>query len=312
MSRHDDVDIHPRNAIDGIDPLRHVRVVAGRRDVIEGDIAREENSLPREIDHHVAERVGGIIRNHLHVNVAISVGDAPGERCGRRRELQLAHGRLPFGPVVVRVRGNTVGDRRGTRVLAGHDFRRQEEAVAVGVVAMVVRVDHAAERLARGRHGRRLERLGVHWRTERVDGEQAVGAGNHPGIAQARVVEPWAAGLRIRIDVRRQTPHLGRPGGDAACLRARPGGLRQHRQSGECREFTSGTGHGLGWFPAGPIYRTVRVPRRQSPAAVRRSRRCRPPRAPYPCCHGPPARPADEYCLPSRPVRDHIRATHPA
>ena len=92
-----------------------------------------------------------------------------------------------------------------------HDLGRCEEAVAVRVVAMMVRVEDAAERLAGDLHRESLEGPGVQRWAQGVDGEQVVGSGNDAGVAQARIVHARSARLRIGKDPGRELPKLRVP-----------------------------------------------------------------------------------------------------
>jgi hypothetical protein len=107
---------------------------------------------------------------------------------------------------------NTVVDDGLPRVGARHDFERGEKAVAVGVIAVMMRVDDPREGLAgRGLRGG-FERFGVNRRTESVDGQESVRTCYDACVAQARVVDARPARLRVGVDVRCQAAQFGRPG----------------------------------------------------------------------------------------------------
>ena len=48
-----------------VDPLGDLGVVTGRRHVIEGDVAGEEDPVLRQVHHQIPERMRGVVGNHL-------------------------------------------------------------------------------------------------------------------------------------------------------------------------------------------------------------------------------------------------------
>jgi hypothetical protein len=88
------------------------------------------------------------------------------------------------------MRGDALGNRGLPRVFTRHDLRAAEEAVAVGVIAVVVRIDDTRKGLARRLLGSGLERLRVDRRTKRVDASSPSGPTMTPALLRLALSIP--------------------------------------------------------------------------------------------------------------------------
>ena len=165
-----------------------------------------------------------VVGDELHLGVPVVIRDLRMIVDGGdwRRQLQLVGAHLPgFGPAP-KVRDAAFDDRLAAE-LTRHDLGRQEEAIAGGVIGVVMRVDQAAARLAGGLVRRRKKSPRVRRRCEGVDRHPIIGPDDAGAVADGGAGDARTAALRVRVDVRRELLELGVPAGD------------RHRRGSTCR-----------------------------------------------------------------------------
>jgi hypothetical protein len=216
VARNDGVDVHLHDSVDGLEPLADVRVVRERRDVVEGDVAGEQNLVLRDVDDQIAVRVCGSEELHFDRCVSVVVDHFPFDRRRRRDHLPVFG---PVGPAITlipfRGRGRDRLENFVPAVWMADDFNRRKKLIAIHVIAVMVRVDQATEGLVAGcLAGRGEKGLGMERRSVRVDGQQVVFADDEAAVRDALVCLAWTAALDVREHVGSELPELGFPARD--------------------------------------------------------------------------------------------------
>src|SRR5579871_2178174 len=149
-----------------------------------------------------------------YLEVTVPVGDRPGDRRRGRCELQLLDTGLPLWPGVVGMSWNALLEKQLAIGLGGDDLDRSPQVIAVGVVAMMMRMNDSGDGLACRTQHRSAQLLGVDRRSQAVDQHAVVGADDQSGIGQAGIIDTRTALADEGIDVRGDLPKLRSPVGN--------------------------------------------------------------------------------------------------
>ena len=209
MAWHDRLEIPAQQQVAGVDPVLHRSRPDDRRALDEQDVAGERGAISRDVKHDVAAGVGRAHLDQFHCRFADLEAQPALERAIGRRvsdplELEAAEALDQEVADQATVRAGAAHQRRERfrcrRLhlvgggLRGDDLGAGDEFVAVGVIAVGVRV-HQPVDVGGGRVGvlHRVEHLaGVRQVEQRVDEQRLVAADDQPRVAPA----PAAVGLQ--------------------------------------------------------------------------------------------------------------------
>ena len=235
VARHDRLEIPAQQQVAGVDPVLHRSRPDDRRAFDEQDVAGERCAVAGHVDHDVAAGVGGAYLDEVHCRLADLKAQAAlerprGGRVGDPLELEAAEAVDQKVGDEAAVRAGAAQERRerfrcrrlhlDCRGLRGDDLGAGDEFVAVGVIAVGVRV-HQPVDVGGGRVGvlHRVEHLaGVRQVEQRVDEQRLAAADDQPGVAPA----PAAIGLQPGVGVVAEVVEAAFVR-EARCAESRPG-----------------------------------------------------------------------------------------